>query len=88
VQEMIAMDEIEKFNAERDAILLKGDLDDVLAFVRRQEPDYVPMNRHVLEIMLHKSRTAVASLPMEVRAASKRWLIERGYQPYDDGDVG
>jgi hypothetical protein len=88
LQEMIDMDEIAKFNAERGAILLKGDLDDVLAFVLRQEPDYVPMNRHVLEIMLHKSRTAVASLPMEVRAASRSWLIERGYQPYDDGDVG
>ena len=81
------MDEIAKFTAERDAMLLKGDLDEVLAFVRRDHPDYVPMNRHVLEVMLHKSRTAVHSLPMEVRTASKRWLIERGYQPWDDGDV-
>jgi hypothetical protein len=82
------MDEIAKFNAERNAMLLKGDLDELLAFVRREKPDYVPTDRHVLEILLHKSRTGVASLPIEVRAASKCWLIERGYRPWDDGDVG
>jgi hypothetical protein len=75
------------FNAERDAMLLAGDLDALLAFTRRQRPDFVPTNRHVLEIMLHKARTAVYSLPMEVRSASKRWLLERGYEPHDDGDV-
>jgi hypothetical protein len=86
MQEMIE-NTIAKYNVERDAILLKGDLDELLAFLRRQRPNYVPTDRHVLEIMLHKSRTGVASLPMEVRAASKRWLLERGYQPHDDGDV-
>jgi hypothetical protein len=64
--------------AERDALL---------AFVRRQHPDFIPINQHVLEIMLHKSRTAVPALPMEMRAASKSWLLTRGYKPQDDGDV-
>jgi hypothetical protein len=80
-------DEITKFNAERDAILISGDLDAMLAFVRRQRPDFTPTSPEVLEIMLHKGRTAVRSLPMEMRSASKRWLVERGYGSYDDGDV-
>lgn len=79
--------EIRKYNAERDAVLLEGDLDELLAFVRKQRPDFVPIDRHVLEIMLHTSRTAVCTMPMEVRSASKRWLLERGYVPQDDGDV-
>ena len=80
-------EQITAFNRERNAILLGGDLDKLLEMVRRSRPDFVPMDRHILEIMLHKTRTAVGSLPAELRAASKAWLVERGYESWDDGDV-
>jgi hypothetical protein len=72
---------------ERDAVLVSGDLDKLLAMVRRSRPDFVPMGRDVLEVMLHKARTAVVSLPAELRGASKAWLLERGYESWDDGNV-
>lgn len=42
----------------------------------------VPNHPESLEIMYHKCRTAVLSLPDEVRKASHSWLIERGYSSW------
>jgi len=79
---------LDDFIAERDAVLIDGDLDKMIAFhqiyySRRPVPP-----RETVEVSLHKARTAVLSLPAEVRAASKAWLEERGYKSMDDGDVG
>jgi hypothetical protein len=38
-------------------------------------------------VSMHKARTAMLDLPMPERAASKRWLIARGYSAMDGGDV-
>jgi hypothetical protein len=34
------------------------------------------------EITLHKMRTAITTMPEEMRAASKAWLEERGHQSW------
>lgn len=39
------------------------------------------------EISFHKLRTAARSLPHHLRKQSHDWLVERNYQPWDDGDL-
>jgi hypothetical protein len=80
------LDELGDFIAERNAMLLAGDVDRAIAFWAKWS-DYTPWSRHMAEVALHKARTAVNSLPVDVRRASKQWLVERGYQPFDDGEV-
>jgi hypothetical protein len=74
----------EVYIAERNAAL-QGSLADFKVWADRWgvKTDYAD----VPEIVYHKLRTAVPSLPMEMRSASKRWLIERNLLPMDDGDV-
>lgn len=74
------------FVIERDLVLMRGDLDEVEAFLKRHS-GRVPSSREALEITLHKARAAATTLPMELRSLSKRWLTERGYTSLDDGDV-
>ena len=78
-------DEVRRYKAERDAVLLAGD---VAAFTRwAARHDVVFKDAAQAELVLHKSVTAICTLPHEVRARSKRWLLERGFQPLDDGEV-
>jgi hypothetical protein len=36
---------------------------------------------------VHKAITSSTDLPMALRSASKKWLQDRGYTAWDDGDV-
>jgi hypothetical protein len=79
-------EEIKRYVAERDRMLMQCDVDVMLEFMRQHNIPG-PSNRETAEIMLHKTRTSATTLPMAERAKSKRWLVERGYRPHDDGDV-
>lgn len=80
--------EVKAFVAERDAMLMKCDVDEMLAFHAKHNPDVPPpTTREVAEITLHKARTAAKSLPIDARRLSKKWLSERGYKSHDDGDI-
>lgn len=79
--------ELVGFLAERDAMLLACDVDRAIAFWRKWSPEYEPSSRFVAEIAIHKARTAVKTLPLDARRESKRWLLERGFESADDGDV-
>jgi hypothetical protein len=80
---------IADYVAARNAVLLTGDVDAVIAFyLKHNNPDALKFdNREAAEIAMHKARTAAVGLPMKARRLSKTWLIERGYTPWDDGDV-
>lgn len=78
--------EIEAYNERRNAILIKGNLNEVEALLA-ENSGMKPSSREVTEIMLHKCRTAVLKLPIELRKASKQWLAERGMKSLDDGDL-
>jgi len=80
-------DEIEQFVKERDEVLLSGDLLRLRAFHAKHNPDSKSPSDELLEVGLHKSRTAAKSLPVEARLLSKRWLREHGYSSLDDGDL-
>lgn len=77
------MSDLAEYNRVRDAMLLAGDVDGLLAFHRRYRLP-MPRNRMVAEIEMHKCRTAVITLPREAREASRKWLLDRGYMPWGD----
>jgi len=83
-------EDIKKFVAERDEVLLSGDLERVLAFHKKHNPSLIAVaqpDNMVLEASMHKARTAAKSLPIEVRKVSKAWLLEHGFTSLDDGDL-
>lgn len=72
---------------ERDKVLLSGDIDLLIRFHQKHNPDQRPMDQTVAEVSLHKARTAALSLPLDVRMESKRWLARRGYTSMDGGTL-
>ncbi len=81
------MTEPKDFISERNKTLLTRDIDKVMAFLKEWNPDVTLQSSDVVEVGMHKSITAIASLPIEDRLASKRWLTARGYCSLDDGDL-
>ena len=71
---------------ERNAMLLRGDIDVLIAFMHKwgYPP---PSDRMTAELILHKLTTAVPSLPLEHRRRSKTWLTKRGSHSLDDGEL-
>jgi len=81
------MTEPNDFITRRNEVLLTRDVNKVMDFLKEWNPDAVPKSSDVVEVGMHKSITAVASLPIEDRLASKKWLADRGYYSLDDGDL-
>lgn len=79
------MNEFDEFKSRRDAMLLRGDLAELDAYLRAH--GRAPSSMDAVELALHKARTAAETLPMEIRSASKKWLLDRGFHSLDDGDV-
>ncbi len=81
------MTEPSDFITRRNEALRTRDVDKVMDFLKEWNPETTPKSSDVVEVGMHKSITAIASLPIEDRLASKRWLEERGYYSIDDGDL-
>ena len=77
---------IKAYNAERNAMLMRRDVDHMIAWCQ-QRCTPIPSTRAACEILMHKSITAITSLQMEMRSESKRWLLARSCTALDDGDV-
>ena len=75
------------FISKRNEALRTRDIDKVMDFLKEWNPDVVPKSSDIVEVGMHKSITAIASLPIEDRLASKKWLEARGYYSLDDGDL-
>jgi len=69
----------EAFIKERNEMLRSLDLDRAMAFHRKYYPDSPVPERAIVEVALHKARTAALSLSDEERELSERWLAARGY---------
>ena len=82
------MDVLGQFLKDRDEALLSLDEQKIRDYMDKYniqiEWSGIP---EVFWRAVHKSRTAAKSLPMEARSLSKKWLIEHGSKPLDDGDV-
>lgn len=75
--------EVKEFVAERNAMLERGDLTELRAFMEKWNPEMPPLSSEVAEVTLHKSRTAALGLPEDMRRKSNRWLFDRGYESFD-----
>lgn len=79
---------VKAFVKERDEMLLACDVDRMLAFHAKHNPNVpAPASRELAETAIHKARTAITNFPMEERLKSKRWLRERGFTSMDDGNL-
>lgn len=79
--------DIRKMIKARDEALLSMDEARIRGYYRKYNGTEAPTDPNVFWRMVHKARTADRNLPMAARSASKRWLIEHGSEPLDDGDV-
>lgn len=81
-------DELQAFIEERNAVLIRGDIEELKAFFAKHHPGFPPFpDGHTAEIALHKARTGALGIPIEIRLASKRWLTDHGYSSFDDGEL-
>jgi hypothetical protein len=79
--------DMKAFLLERKEALESCDLDKFIALHQKYNPGVAPMSREVVEIAMHKARTADRQLSMAERGLSKRWLTEKGYGSWDGGEV-
>jgi hypothetical protein len=77
---------LREFNNRRNRILLRGDPDELVKFLKSNKLPY-PRSREMALITMHKSITGVLSLPKDYRMKSKAWLDVRGLTSLDDGDL-
>lgn len=77
---MMCDEEFQEWKTNRDKAIM-GTLEEFItyAIVMGQ----VASDPTVYEIMYHKCRTAVMSLPIEIRQTSKDWLIAHNYKSLD-----
>ena len=81
---------MDKYAKERDAMLLKGSVEELKKFIAKYEEHYNPMmvdalaraKDEVLEITLHKMIIYCVNLPFDYRQKSADWLLDRGYSLY------
>lgn len=76
--------QIAEYCAERDIMLAKCDVDEMIAFNARHNPGRIFSDRSVAEIALHKAITGVRNLPADLRMRSHAWLLSRGYESWLD----
>lgn len=74
-------DDMAGFIKERNEMLLAMSIERAKVFFRKHNPGFRVPTDEVIEIGLHKARTAAVSLPQEERDLSRRWLTARGYHP-------
>jgi hypothetical protein len=77
---------VKQFVAERNAALLTLDEATIRAHMAKWNIR-TPENPIVFWIGIHKARTACLNLPREARVLSKTWLMVRGYQSMDFGEL-
>jgi hypothetical protein len=77
---------IKRYNAERNAMLLKGSVVALQQFMMKHGLQ-LPSSDAAAEVTLHKTITGVRSLPLDYRKKSKAWLTERGLHSLDDGEL-
>lgn len=81
------MNRLQMYNRKRDAVLLKGDPEELRKLVQDNAEYFreefvkaittAPVN--ILEITLHKMIVNVKSMPKSRRNDSAKWLLDRGF---------
>ena len=82
------MDSLKKYVIERDEMLQKGNVQEFKKFITKWK-DIFPESTYrqlqvasdlVLLITMHKMILTVTTMPEEVKAKSRKWLLDRGYK--------
>lgn len=73
------MEDLTEFLSERNKAV-GGTFEEFLVYSTKQGVQF--SRPEVAEISYHKCRTAITTLPTEVRQASHSWLLERGYESW------
>ena len=74
------MNEYEAYHKELYDVLIQDNQREFMEFAKRQGMD-LPQN--IAEMTRHKAITGHLGLPEELRAKSRKWLIDRGHRPLD-----
>ena len=82
------MDSLKKYVIERDEMLQKGNVQEFKKFITKWKDifpeatyrQYQVASDLVLLITMHKMILAVTTMPEEVKAKSRKWLLDRGYK--------
>lgn len=82
-------DEIKRCNRERDRAMTSMDREKILAYARKYGVNMtnLPAADEHFWAAVHICISGVETLPMPMRKASKKWLVERGMPVFDDGKV-
>ena len=78
--------DVSKWLKARDSAFLSMDKKEIEAYSIEYGAT-IPKDEKTFWIGVHKARTGITSLPMWERAASKMWLLRRGYSSLDAGGV-
>lgn len=70
---------------ERDKALM--DIEDFVHFAAKYLQDRPLPKFNIIEISFHQLRTACNNIPREEKLKSWKWLRERNYQTWDDGEL-
>lgn len=83
--------ELEEYNKSLDHALTKymeGDERPINRHIRRFDLwAKFPNDPHIRKCALMKAVTGRTGIRKELRALAKQWLLEHGYQSWDDGDI-
>ena len=80
--------EMSQFLADRREALMSLDRDKILAYMKKYGVEFNSKSLTVFWIAIHKAITGATDLPLDFREKSKAWLTERGYESFDDGELG
>ena len=82
------MNSLKQYVIERDEMLQKGNVQEFKKFITKWK-DIFPESTYrqlqvasdlVLLITMHKMILTVTTMPEEVKAKSRKWLLDRGYK--------
>jgi hypothetical protein len=76
---------LEQFKKDRNDAMLSKDKQTIVTFMKQYD---IPIPRDdIFWITVHKTITAIPTLPIDFRRLSKAYLREAGFSSMDDGDL-
>ena len=73
------MNNLNKWLKDRDKVAISGKYEDYEKFCKKYNIPQAPNNK-VFEIMIHKMRANITTIPKEMQKNSKKWLLDNGYK--------
>lgn len=82
-------EELEAWEADDHLLLIITEFDHELyrSWLSARLKTEVKWPKDILDASMHKCRTAFKRVPLELRKASKEWLLEHGWTSEDPGDL-